>query len=1119
MAKLQKKGSEMALPTFHLRELLETESFYFLTTDWFDPSQRFETLHYGHGKFVLLLIRFIINFHSEDDKVIDLVKQLNNSAARYLYNSHSGFFEDFCKRLVSSMKDLKVFFAVPKPRLSETTLSLKTNELVVVFLDFLVGILEMILRRRIPYFTRYVKDLIEDLQTQLKFLITFLGDTLSQPTEETKSLLTDIEVLVNEVASFLYSFILKPRTMETGMDLAISDFLQKIELLKMKIKDHCIMVLMMQSGLPTKTSVISVFVVDSLLNDLQDLMDQKADKISGVKDQIRTIHDDLLYFRSFLRDIEMQQHPKLEQVMMRIPDTAHEIEYIVNSFAPVWYLEIRLPHVMEKIKLIRMAFEEMKKNHENGILQVANSPSQQVSLQAEKPLISEEIMVGFKVEAKNIEEQLRGGSEQLKIISIFGMSGIGKTTLAKKLYNDPNIVYHFDKRAWCVVSHTYQKRNILIDILRSLSDLDRDVIINMEDESLAEEIYKSLKGRRYLIVIDNIWNIESWYDLERYFPDDRSGSRILFTTQLKDLGRQASRHSVINALPLLSEAECWDLLCQKVFLKEHCPQELQEIGKQIATKCHGLPIAVVAIAAVLANMEKKKIKWQQIARSLNSHINEDPSKRMKILELSYNYLPMHLKPCFLYLGVFQEDKEIPARKLMSLWISEGFIEKNKHKSVEIVAEEYLTDLIDRSLLIVAKKRSDGGIKACRIHDLMRDMCLRIVEEENFLKVIKDQLPIHEQHRYHRLYIHSILPSSRSFGLHIRSLFCRLPDPSSFIFSSLKFLKVWDLSTTDLKFYEYIMDIKLPFNLRYMAVPCILPSIERLEKLEFLYVDNKEPEEIPDVFLDMVNLRHLYFSGSAEFSESCRLRAAKDKNLPINNIQSVSFLFISDEKDEKILKRSPHLYRLKCKFTVFWDSSENTFRHPVFDFLDQLESLSLSFQRRYVSPVYQGYSFTSFPLNLKKLTLRNFDLIWKEMTVIGRLTNLEVLKLHHGSIEKQQWNTSEDEFQNLKFLELDGVPIAQWNASSDHFPRLERLVLRKCNHLNKIPSSLGDIPTLQMIEVHGGKKSLAESARQIEEEQRDFGNEELKFIITRSQFLRRILDNLERHSRQQLETIF
>ncbi|KAL2486094.1 Disease resistance protein RPP13 [Abeliophyllum distichum] len=394
---------------------------------------------------------------------------------------------------------------------------------------------------------------------------------------------------------------------------------------------------------------------------------------------------------------------------------------------------------MEKIKLIRMAFEEMKKNHENGILQVANSPSQQVSLQAEKPLISEEIMVGFKVEAKNIEEQLRGGSEQLKIVSIFGMSGIGKTTLAKKLYNDPNIVYHFDKRAWCVVSHTYQKRNILIDILRSLSDLDRDVIINMEDESLAEEIYKSLKGRRYLIVIDNIWNIESWYDLERYFPDDRSGSRILFTTQLKDLGRQASRHSVINALPLLSEAECWDLLCQKVFLKEHCPPELQEIGKQIATKCHGLPIAVVAIAAVLANREKKKIKWLQIARSLNSHINEDPSKRMKILELSYNYLPMHLKPCFLYLGVFQEDEEIPARKLMSL-------------------------------LIVAKKRSDGGIKACRIHDLMRDMCLRIVEEENFLKVIKDQLPINEQHRYHRLYIHSILPSSRSFGLHIRSLF-------------------------------------------------------------------------------------------------------------------------------------------------------------------------------------------------------------------------------------------------------------------------------------------------------------------------------------------------------------
>lgn len=124
-----------------------------------------------------------------------------------------------------------------------------------------------------------------------------------------------------------------------------------------------------------------------------------------------------------------------------------------------------------------------------------------------------------------------------------------------------------------------------------------------------------------------------------------------------------------------------------------------------------------------------------------------------------------------------------------------------------------------------------------------------------------------------------------------------------------------------------------------------------------------------------------------------------------------------------------------------------------------------------------------------------------MSLIGRLQNLEVLKLQDDAIEKGQWETSEGEFLQLKFLELDGIQISQWSASSDHFPILERLVLRKCKHLKSIPPNLGDILTLQIIEVHGCRNSVIQSAKQIQDDQIDLGNEELKVIITRSPLLR------------------
>ena len=140
--------------------------------------------------------------------------------------------------------------------------------------------------------------------------------------------------------------------------------------------------------------------------------------------------------------------------------------------------------------------------------------------------------------------------------------------------------------------------------------------------------------------------------------------------------------------------------------------------------CHGLPLAIVVLGGLLANKEKTHRIWSKYVGHVNSFLaDEEKSNCMDILALSYNQLPQRLKPCFLYFGIYPEDFEIPVRQLIRLWIAEGFIRQIGNRNMEDIAEAYLEELIDWSLVQVATKGLDGGVKTCRIHDLLRDLCI------------------------------------------------------------------------------------------------------------------------------------------------------------------------------------------------------------------------------------------------------------------------------------------------------------------------------------------------------------------------------------------------------------
>ncbi|WMV23549.1 hypothetical protein MTR67_016934 [Solanum verrucosum] len=184
----------------------------------------------------------------------------------------------------------------------------------------------------------------------------------------------------------------------------------------------------------------------------------------------------------------------------------------------------------------------------------------------------------------------------------------------------------------------------------------------------------------------------------------------------------------------LSLENGWKLLCDKVFEHDH-PPELEEIGKELVEKCQGLPLTILVIAGYLSKVARTLESWKDVARTLSVIIASHPDKYLGVLGLSYHHLPNRLKPCFLSMGDFPEDFQVDTRRLIKLWIAEGFIRTSENgKSLEEVAMDYLEDLISRNLIQARKRIFNGEIKACAMHDLLRELCLIESEMTKFMHV-------------------------------------------------------------------------------------------------------------------------------------------------------------------------------------------------------------------------------------------------------------------------------------------------------------------------------------------------------------------------------------------------
>ncbi|CAA2973467.1 late blight resistance homolog R1A-10 [Olea europaea subsp. europaea] len=640
--------------------------------------------------------------------------------------------------------------------------------------------------------------------------------------------------------------------------------------------------------------------------------------------------------------------------------------------------------------------------------------------------------VGLHDDIIEIKNRLTGGSSNLETVSVVGMGGMGKTTLTRKLYDDELIAYHFYIRAWVTVSQDYNLLEMLLGLLDSMKKLTEQMR-EENNEKLAELLYKNLKGMRYLIVMDDVWDTDVWDDIKRSFPNDKNGSRIMMTTRLDNVARYASSSSPPHPMHFLSDDESWKLFCENVFVNNFCPPELEEIGKKIARGCQGLPLAIVVIAGLLSKSPKTQLYWTNVGL---------------------------LKPVI-------------------------------SKSLEAVAQEYFLDLVDRNLILVREKSSLGKIKTCRIHDLLRDLCVREAQREKFFHVSSMRLHgISGGIKLHRLSIdkhieligHANILSSST---HLKSLL-NFASYSSPHFANLR-LRVLDMKGACINDF---LPIDL-VNMWYLACNCVdetLPaSVYKMRNLKVLIIYNYIKMEV-DIW-KMPQLWHVKLKGG-NLPDPLSADIEKGNSTTVlENLQTLSgikdFRFTGE-----ILKRIPNLKKLGIYYN-FEPMDLDFYCLKNLGRLHKLESLNCLIVSSLSSSFLQNLTL---PPSLKKLTLDGSHIPWEDMTILGSLPNLQVLKLKYNSFYGREWEPNEGEFLQLKFLLLKDIDLEDWRADNIHFPSLQRLVLRNCYSMDEIPSGIGEIPTLQSIILHNCQDSLVTSAKQIQDEQLSLGIEGLEILI-------------------------
>ncbi|KAL3639939.1 hypothetical protein CASFOL_014907 [Castilleja foliolosa] len=687
-------------------------------------------------------------------------------------------------------------------------------------------------------------------------------------------------------------------------------------------------------------------------------------------------------------------------------------------------------------------------------------------------------MVGYSdVLGKMKDELLFDNIMAVSVGVLVGMAGMGKTTLARAFFDDPKVLSWYDYRVWINVGPDYRLIDIVLSILNQVDPNSTTGNILTEGDELVSHFHETLKGRRCLVVLDDVWNkevippVRELLQKANFRHPGYHLSMVLVTSRLEKIGTDAEYPWYVKMIKLrfMNKEESWDLLHHKVFgegSSSSCTPDLAKAGKNIAENCEGLPLMIVTVADILTKANEMSPQyWNQVAEGQNSVFVDAYEQMSKVLLRSYEFLPRYLKDYFLYMGVFPQKYDIPISKLALLWGVEGcfLLRASKNfKDLQGHVSKHMEELIGKSLVLVRKSTFKQKPKTYGLHSALWHACVGEAGKNKFFHVFNkysDCLVEERTRNQRRLCVHNnilfSIEEARNLMASIstsRSLLCNGPHhryPVPICFDNLRLLRVIDALT--IRFYEFPIEVLELVRLRYLALTCdgkIPDLISNLSNLEILIIhryfnivklqDKNESSYLPMEIWDMKELQHLEVMGAD------LLEPRPGALLP----NLVTLLDANARSCTKgVLKGLPKLKKLRIRIELSVD--------------DDAEPLSISCQSNkpeslkcvVVNPVFRRAPLVSsliFPASLKRLSLNGLGCFWEDVNkAVALLPKLEVLKLRCYAFRGAKWDVPEKGFRSLELLVIEDTDLVCWTVGKGSFSRLQCLVLKECYKLQDI----------------------------------------------------------------------
>ncbi|KAI8553444.1 hypothetical protein RHMOL_Rhmol05G0016300 [Rhododendron molle] len=648
---------------------------------------------------------------------------------------------------------------------------------------------------------------------------------------------------------------------------------------------------------------MALSLVTNLLTSLQPLVEKEVGLLLGVDEEMTKLQSTPSTIEAVLEDAE-RNHPEDKAVqdwLRKLKGAAYEVDDILDECSTEilrWESKGQSSGSLKKVvKLAAIADERNKFHFRNMVVENRDefTKSRETGSLLTLPKLTGRDRDKEKISIKVLLEDALERNE-VSVYPIIGMGGLGKTTLAQAAFNDERMKSHFDLMIWVYVSQDFDLKRVVQSISGDtcqLSDLD----------SLQKKLRERLNGKRYLIVLDDVWDEdqEKWDKLKYTIACGSKGSSIIVTTRVEKVA------AIMGTLPThclsyLSEEDCWLLFKQRAFGNSNEERSnLVAIGKDIVKKCGGVPLAATALGGLL-RFQREESKWLSIKESEIWNLPQDGNPILPALRLSYYNLPLEFRRCFAYCAYFPKGSEIEKGNLIRLWMANGYISRKDKLEPEDLGDHIWTELCWRSFFQrldkpetetdrwLTSKDCDEDYK-CKIwfkmHDLVHDLAQYIVEDERHMMEYRGSSDTSDRK------VREV--STRMLREGDQATYSPF-QPDNCDFRKFGSLRVFEASGIEImKLLSSIDKLK---HLRYFDISDSeinhLPnSICTLWNLQTLILDRcKRLKRLPNNMKCLRNLRHLHLS-------SCFLMEMPPEIGQLTCLKELSLFVVGKNKDDKL----------------------------------------------------------------------------------------------------------------------------------------------------------------------------------------------------------------------------